>query len=211
MKFDEVSIVRNQGNREGGRPKLIVFHTTEGGNVESLINQFNDPDSDSSAHVITTQDGKIIQCVTDSKKAWTVCSFNAYTLNVEQIAFSSDTRKDWFKRPEQLTVAAKIAAYWSVAYQIPLRKGRILPGQLAVARTGVVQHKDLGTIGCGHSDCAVGFPQGYVTRLARLIVVEHYEKRRNSKEAIRLRRKLNRQRSRYHLKPLAAVAGTKSP
>jgi N-acetylmuramoyl-L-alanine amidase-like protein len=205
MHFDRIENVNNQSQREGGRPKLIVFHTTEGGNEDSLIAEFNDSESDASAHVITTADGKIIRCVPDNKKAWTQCSFNPYCLSDEQIAFASDSRSNWFNRPAQLMAAAKIAAYWSVTHHIPLRRGIIAPGQLSILRTGIVQHKDLGGIGCGHSDCGTGWPQGYVTRLAQLIVVEHYENRRGSKQSIRLRKKLNRTRERYGLRPLAKV------
>lgn len=212
MLVDRIVNVRNQSSRENGSspPKLIVFHTTEGGNIDSLIAQFNDPDSNSSTHMITAQNGEIIQCVPDSQKAWTCCSFNSYTLNIEQIAFASDNRREWFKRHDQLLAGAKLIAHWSIKHGIPLRRGIILPGQLAVSRTGIVQHKDLGQIGCGHSDCGNGFPQGYVTRLAQLIVAEHYRGHHNTKAAIKLRRKLNRQRKRYGLKPLGVIAGTKT-
>lgn len=210
MKFDRTENVNNQSSREGGRPKLIVLHTTEGGNPDSLVAEFNDSNSDASAHVITTSNGELIRCVPDSRKAWTVCSFNPYTLNIEQIGFASYTRHDWFERIEQLNAAAKLCAYWSQIHHIPLRKGIVLPGQLAIARTGIVQHKDLGGIGCGHSDCGSGYPQGYVTRLAQLIVVEHYENRRSSKQAIKLRKKLNRQRKRYKLKPLDSMPRTEA-
>lgn len=205
MKPTHTSIVRNQSSREGGRPKLIVLHTTEGGNFESLINEFNDPGSQASSHVANDFEGTSIRFVKDDAKAWTCCSYNPYTLNIEQLAFAKFSKKEWFtKHDKQLSNTAAWCAEWSIKYGIPLRKGLASGFTLWIQRSGIVQHKDLGTLGCGHSDCGPNYPQRYVTRVARLIVEEHHLGRPHSRTANRLRRQVNRQRQRYGLHPFHA-------
>jgi N-acetylmuramoyl-L-alanine amidase len=218
MKPDLVTNVANQSSREGGRPHIMVLHTTEGHNqpgladLESLEAEFNDPASQASSHMATDGDGNIARYVPDKNKAWSVCSFNPYSLNVEQVGFASSTRKEWFEKPLQLKAAAVILAEWSTAWSIPLQPAKIGSG-LEIKRDGVCQHKDLGAIGCGHTDCGPGYPQGYVTRLAQLIVEEHHNKRPESRKAKRLRFRLNVTRKRYGLSLLkshSGIAGTKT-
>lgn len=220
MKPDLESIVRNQSSREGGRPHLIILHTTQGhdrpglSDLESLAAEFNDPASQASSHMATDGEGHIARYVYDKFKAWSVCSFNPYTLNIEQVGFAEFSTAQWFQRPLQLKATAAICAQWSFEWGIPLRKGRIGSG-LEIKRDGILQHKDLGILGCGHVDCGSGYPQGYVIRLAQLILEEHHFGRPYSRRAKRLRRKLNRQRKRYQLPPFVPehksstlVAGT---
>lgn len=218
MKPDLITNVANQSSREGGRPHLMVLHTTEGHNAPGLTDlvgleaEFNDPSSEASSHVATDGDGNIARYVPDKMKAWTVCSFNPYTLNIEQVGFASSTRKEWFEKPLQLKAAAVILAEWSIAWGVPLQNAKIGSG-LEIKRDGVCQHKDLGSTGCGHTDCGPGYPQGYVIRLAQLIVEEHHNNQPNSQKAKRLRTRLNMTRRRYKLpllKSHGAVAGTKT-
>jgi N-acetylmuramoyl-L-alanine amidase len=205
VKPTHTSIVKNQSSREGGRPKLIVLHTTEGGTFESLINEFNNSESEASSHVANNARGESIRFVRDQAKSWSVCSYNPYTLNIEQIAFAKFSKKEWFtSQDKQLSNTAAWCAEWSIKYGIPLRKGLASGITLWIQRSGIVQHKDLGTLGCGHSDCGSGYPQRYVTRVARLIVEEHHLGRPHSRTANRLRRLVNRQRKHYGLHPFTA-------
>jgi hypothetical protein len=220
MKPELVHIVKNQSSREGGRPKLIVLHTTEGpdhpglADLESLASEFDNPESDASAHMATDSEGNIARYVNDENKAWACCFFNPYSLNCEQVGFAAFPKKEWFSRPQQLKATAAICAEWHIRWGIPLRTGKVIGA--VIARTGVVQHKNLGTLGCGHSDCGPGYPQGYVVRLAKLIVEEHHLNRPHSKRAKRLRWVLNLQRKRNGLPPFATpngesrLAGTKT-
>lgn len=203
-------IVGNQSSREGGRPKLIVLHTTEGSDdaptdLLSLASWFNNPSSQASAHVATDKEGYSVRMVDDEQKAWSVCSYNPYTLNIEQIGFSAFSRDDWFKRDKQLIATARFCAYWSKKYGIPLRHGLASRITLAIYKSGVVQHKNLGIVGCGHVDCGAGYPQRYVILMARLIK-EEWAGKSTGRRAKRIRFILNRVRKRYGLLPL--VAGT---
>jgi N-acetylmuramoyl-L-alanine amidase len=205
MKATKEHLVRNRSSREGGRPKLLVLHTTEGGGtIDSLASWFDNPSSGGSSHIGIDDVGHSIRMVPDSEKAWTQCSYNPYCLSIEQIGFASFSKQDWFKRDKQLKATAQWLAFWSHKYGIPLRSGRASSSTLEIGRSGVVQHKNLGTVGCGHSDCGSGYPQRYVVRLANLILIEHYQKQPNSSKAARLRRKVNRQRKRFALAPYKA-------
>lgn len=205
MKATFTKIVSNRSSREGGRPKLIVLHTTEGGDhhndILDIASFFDQPSTQASAHVVNNNLGESCRMVNDDEKSWAVCSYNPYTLNLEQIGFASFTRKDWFRRDKQLLNSAAWCADWSINHSIPLRHGLGNSSSLSIRRSGIVQHKDLGSVGCGHSDCGSGYPQRYVTLVARLIVEEHHLGRPNSGKAKRLRKILNVTRKHYGLPP----------
>lgn len=206
MKPTQVHIVRNRSSREGAKPKLIFLHDTEGGTIESVLVEFDNPDAEASAHVINNRKGQSARAVRDSEKAWSECEYNRLSLSIEQAeSFASESKRQWFtSHDKQLSNTAAWCAEWSIKYGIPLRKGIILGNTVAIIRSGIVQHKDAGSIGCGHSDCGPGYPQRYVVRLAKLIVEEHHLGRPHSKQATRLRRRINRQRKRYGLEPFHA-------
>lgn len=208
MKPTYTRIVRNRSSREGGRPKLIVLHTTEGSDdLLGLAAYFDQSSTQASAHAANNAKGESIRMVPDAEKSWAVCSYNPYVLNLEQCGFASLAKEVWFhQHDKQLSNTAAWCAEWSVAYGIPLRRGSASSSTLRIYRTGVVQHKNLGSLGCGHSDCGDGYPQRYVVRLARLIVLEHHLKEPGSKRTNKLRKQINRQRKRYGLAPFASPA-----
>ncbi|HEU5117703.1 MAG TPA: N-acetylmuramoyl-L-alanine amidase, partial [Isosphaeraceae bacterium] len=195
MKISYTHITSHQSSREGARIHGLVLHTTEGG---------DNPDSDlvtlgaifdgeeASAHLGVNVDGKFGRYVDDSAKAWAVCNFNPMTLSLEQIGFAAFSRSEWFKRHDQLHGAAEFLQYGHEHYGVPIRKGYCSGG--AITRDGVFQHKDFGTMGCGHSDCGPGYPQKYVELLARYFVAVHRDP--NSLTTKRLRWQVNRIRKR---------------
>lgn len=201
MKPTFTQEVDSQSSREGGRPKLIVLHTTEGsdhdGDLKDLASFFNSVEA--SSHVANNVNGESIRMVPDNRKAWAQCSYNPYAVCLEQISFSAFSQEDWFRRDKQLLNTAAWITYWSNEFGIPIRRGSVSGSTLRIFRSGVVQHKDLGSIGCGHSDCGRGYPIRYVLLVAQLIIEEHHNKRPNSRKAKRLRWKCNRYRDKYGL------------
>jgi N-acetylmuramoyl-L-alanine amidase-like protein len=196
------SYVKSQSSREGGRPKLIVLHTTEGsdnpnGNADlkGIISLFNSEEA--SSHVVNNVNGRDARMVKDEAKAWTQCYLNPVSLAIEQIAFSAFTMDQWFERPHQLANTAKWIAHWSQLHGIPIRRGVAPAGY--VLRSGVVQHKNLGTQGCGHSDCGSGYPIKYVRKLARYFLAKEQG---HPEQAEKLAGPLNRVRRHYGLEPL---------
>jgi N-acetylmuramoyl-L-alanine amidase len=61
----------NYGDRSKGRlPDMIVLHYTGMPDVESAIRQLCTAGTDVSAHYIVLEDGRIVQCVPEAKRAW---------------------------------------------------------------------------------------------------------------------------------------------
>lgn len=207
MKIAYEHLTDHASSREGARIHGLVLHTTEGGDspggsppadLVTLGNVFDGEEA--SAHVGVNVDGEFGRYVEDGAKAWAVCNFNAMTLSLEQIGFASFSRSDWFKRHDQLKGAAEFLQYGHEKYGVPIRRGRCSEG--AITRDGVFQHKDLGTMGCGHSDCGPGYPQRYVEDLARYFVAFH--KNPKSRTTRKWARKANRTRRRYGIKEVPA-------
>jgi len=201
LRISYKHIVSHQSSREGGRIHAAILHTTEGGDnpkgmadLKSLGALFDTEEA--SAHLGVNVEGKIARYVEDDQKAWAVCNFNSLTISLEQIGFSAFTKEEWFKRDKQLRGAAEFLQYCHEKYEVPLRHGWVVGG--TILRTGVLQHKNLGVEGCGHTDCGDGYPEKYVRLLARYFVAHKHK----AKNAPRLKRKLNRIRKHFHLPAL---------
>jgi hypothetical protein len=173
VKVIYTDISPKQSSREGARIHGLVLHTTEGGDspsgdadLKGLGSLFHSEEA--SAHLGVNVVGRFGRYVADDNKAWAVCNFNSVTLSLEQIGFAAFSKEQWFKRPEQLKGAAEFLAYGHINYGIPLEPGEVSGS--AITKAGIFQHKDLGISGSGHSDCGEGYPQGYVTLLAKFYI-----------------------------------------
>src|SRR5436305_1639827 len=61
----------NSGDRSKGRqPDMIVLHYTGMPDVEGAIRQLCTAGTDVSAHYIVLEDGRIVQCVPEARRAW---------------------------------------------------------------------------------------------------------------------------------------------
>ena len=61
----------NYGDRNNGRlADMILLHYTGMPDVEGAIAQLCTAGTDVSAHYIVLEDGRIVQCVPESKRAW---------------------------------------------------------------------------------------------------------------------------------------------
>lgn len=207
MKVIYTHLTPHQSSREGGRIHGLVLHTTEGGDsptgtppqdLVTLGVVFDGEEA--SAHLGVNVDGEFGRYVNDDRKAWAVCNLNPVTLNLEQIAFARFSEGEWFDRHDQLKGAAKFLQYGHEKYGVPLQKGKASNG--AITRDGVFQHKDFGTMGCGHTDCGPGYPQGYVTLLAQYYVEFHAAKEIPTRSTRRKARKINRARRRHGIAEL---------
>ena len=203
MKVDYTHEVKSQSSREGGRVKLFVLHTTEGSDnprdladLKGLGALFDSEEA--SSHFGTNVEGRIARYVGDDRKAWTQCYLNPVCLSVEQIGYAGFTREQWFGRHRQLEAAAELVLHAHRKHGVPIRRG--LTAGTRVIRSGVVQHKHLGALGCGHSDCGSGYPERYVRLLARAKAARRHNPR--SRTARRLTRRVNRIRRHYEIAPL---------
>lgn len=203
MKISYTHITDHHSSREGGRIHGLVLHTTEGsdnpkGNQDLIQLGSIFDNEEASAHFGVNVAGKFARYVEDRDKAWTQCNFNPVMLSLEQIGFAEFSKREWFKRHDQLHGAAEFLAYGHVNYGVPLRKGAVSGG--GITRDGVFQHKDLGLIGCGHSDCGDGYPEGYVILLARFYIAHRLHPK--APHTLRLRREINNIRKHYGLREI---------
>jgi N-acetyl-anhydromuramyl-L-alanine amidase AmpD len=154
-----------QSSRNGSSVIWIVVHDTEGANIPhsardlfGLFDFFDKLPTQASAHAGADNDGQSIRMVDDDRKAWSCVHFNAVTLNLEMV----------HKRGEPYTdalydEAARWLALWSRRFDIPLIKGTVGTSP----RKGVVTHRDLGTLGGGHSDPIPPFDMNRLRRRAK--------------------------------------------
>lgn len=205
MKVSYTDISPKQSSREGARIHGLVLHTTEGGD-----NPSNDADlkglgslfhsEEASAHLGVNVAGRFARYVEDSAKAWAVCNFNSVTLSLEQIGFAAFSKDQWFGRHNQLHGAAEFLAYGHTHYGIPLEPGQVSGS--AIIKPGIFQHKDLGISGSGHVDCGSGYPQGYVTLLAKFFIAHKLHP--NSVHCKHLAKEINGIRKQHNI-PLLEV------
>src|SRR5215470_19019767 len=61
----------NYGDRKNGRlPDMIVLHYTGMPDVEGALARLCSAGTDVSAHYVVLEDGRIVQCVKEAKRAW---------------------------------------------------------------------------------------------------------------------------------------------
>lgn len=152
---------------------IIVLHSTESHNrkgasdLEAIAGFFGSSSAQASSHVVTDNDGHSARCVPDERKAWTVGNLNSISLNLEQIGFAAQGRKEWREKEAHLHEVARWIAYWSRKHDIPIRKA-VLSSSGAIVRKGVTTHAYCSSHGAGTSHWDPGeYPMGYVLWLAR--------------------------------------------
>jgi N-acetylmuramoyl-L-alanine amidase len=68
---DEVMPSPNHGERRDvGRPDIIVLHYTGMQDAQDALNRLCQQGSDVSAHYVVFEDGRIVQCVPEARRAW---------------------------------------------------------------------------------------------------------------------------------------------
>jgi hypothetical protein len=153
----------------GGKKRLIVVHTMEGftgANGAYDCAKYFQGDVGASSHVcIDNNRGTIWEGVSRSNGAWTQCNFNSVSVSAEQSGYASWSRDYWLNnRANELHNTADWMAEESAKLGIPLR---ILTSSEAVSGVaGICQHSNLGSSGCGHSDCGPGYPLDKVVEWA---------------------------------------------
>lgn len=116
----------------------------------------------------------------------------------ETKALRNLNRQEWFDNcSRQLANSARWIAYWSVRFNIPIRRAWTIAG--GVQRSGVASHAQLGSAGGGHHDPGSGYPFKYVLLLARFFRLQK-TRRKGDADLEKARRKVNRIRRHYGLK-----------
>jgi hypothetical protein len=161
-----------QSSRNGAAIQLIVVHDTEGGNIPhssrdlaGLGDFFDKISTQASSHVATDEDGNSARYVPDRGKAWAQAFYNSPGLSIEQIGHAAD---DWngAGKDLQLHETARWIALWNKRYGIPIRRA-VVTKDGRITRSGVIQHRSLGTLGGGHHDVSHDYPMSKVLAYAR--------------------------------------------
>lgn len=165
---DRKRLVRNQSSRLGAPIQAIALHSTEGGTLDSVHDMFNVAQNESSSHAGVSQAGVSERWVHDDRKAWTILQLNPVTLNLEMLGFAAQAKSAW--KEVQLDEVARWIAFWSLKWDIPIRRGKVrsIAGFPVITKRGVITHAQLTRAGFGtHGDPGANFPINVVLRKAR--------------------------------------------
>lgn len=66
----EIRLSPNHGPRRLGDPDLLVLHYTGMPDAEAALRRLCCPDSEVSAHYFVFEDGRVVQCVPETRRAW---------------------------------------------------------------------------------------------------------------------------------------------
>ena len=146
---------REHGGTRKLAPKYVVIHSTESPNrpgsakdVASFFARGGNPDNPAST-TITVDDTECYRSLTDEVIPWAAPPFNSRGLHIEQCGFAKWTRAEWFKHKPTIDKAAQAAAYWAMAYDIPVRF--LTPGGCKANRAGITCHRNV-SLAFGLSD-----------------------------------------------------------
>ncbi len=163
------------------RPRLIVLHDTEGGNVkgvsdlQGLGSWFDRRSTRASCHIGIDAQGNSIRIVPDSRVAWHAGWVNHWSLGIEQVGFASWSKDQWVDGYHLglYRVASQIAT-WSTEFDIP-----IVPTKHGYQK-GVTLHRWVSGRG-GHWDPGFNYPINYVIDWARLIKLRRQKRPNKAK------------------------------
>lgn len=137
---------------------VVVLHSTESDGsgkrfIESIFDYLDSKQL--SVHACVAKDGAIGYAA-DANVKCRHAPPNTGKVGIEQAGFAVFSREKWLKRDHQLHATAKLIAWYSYRWNIPI---------LHSTRHGVCRHLDLPA--GGHHDPGVGYPFDYVLDLAR--------------------------------------------
>ena len=153
----------------GGKKRLIVLHTMEGftgANGAYDCAHYFQGNVGASSHVcIDNNRGKVWECVSRGNSAWTQCNYNSVSVSAEQSGYASWSRDYWLNnRANELHNTADWIAEEAAKLGIPIRA--LSNSEATGGAAGICQHSQLGSNGCGHSDCGPGYPMDKIIEWA---------------------------------------------
>ena len=129
---DEVAPSPNHGERRGvARPDMLLLHYTGMPDAEGALQRLCQQGSEVSAHYVVFEDGRIVQCVPEARRAWHagqaewggVTDINSCAIGIE----ITNPGHQWgyadFPAPQ---IAAVIALCRDILARQPIPPGRVL-------------------------------------------------------------------------------------
>ena len=128
-------------------PKYIVIHSTESpnhkGTARNVAFYFSKPisaDLPASAHRVV-DDYECYKTLPDNVIPWAAPPFNSRGLHIEQCGYAKWSRNEWFKHGETISHAARLAAQWAIAYDIPVTW--LTVAGCKAHRAGITSHRNV--------------------------------------------------------------------
>jgi N-acetyl-anhydromuramyl-L-alanine amidase AmpD len=156
---------RAQGNTHGSqRPWRVILHSTEShdraGNADIIgVLKYLEGTSDGlGIHFVVDREGRVGQGASVLRLCYHARGANTDSVGIEMIGFAKFSVKTWYRRRRQLKKVARLLAYLSIRFDIPLKRS---------TTHGVCLHRDFPA--GGHWDPGYGFPTRRVLRWARQI------------------------------------------
>lgn len=151
--------------------KVVILHATENelGTPAKNIIQYQVNTRTGSYHRLVDGTGKITLANTDGWRTWSTGNIgNDIALHVSVVWWAKTTRPEWLAQQQVLRGVARVFAYWSRTYSIPLRK--LSRAELGQGLSGFAGHLEAQVWGnTDHWDPGYHFPYDVVLEMARQI------------------------------------------
>lgn len=138
---------KEHGGTRALPPKYVVIHSTESPNqtgsakaVAEFFARGGNP-NDPASTTITVDDTSCYRSLTDEVIPWAAPPFNSRGLHIEQCGYAAWTRAEWWKHKATIDKAAQAAAYWAIAYKIPIRF--LSPAACKRYASGITCHRNI--------------------------------------------------------------------
>ena len=159
------------GKRTKLPKRIVILHTTEnslGTRAASVLGYQVDTRS-GSYHRMTDKTGQVVLANSDDWQTWSTGNIgNDIALHLSIVWWAKTTRPEWLSEPVLLNSVARVFAYWSRKYDIPLRK--LTREQLLRQEPGFAGHLEAQVWGnTTHWDPGYHFPYDVVLDMARQI------------------------------------------
>lgn len=159
------------GRSTKGPKRIIITHTTENqlGTPAANIVDYQVRTRSGSYHRLVDASALITLANTDDWQVWATGNIgNDVALHVSIVWWAKTDRPTWLSQPALLHAVARVYAYWSRTYDIPLRK--LTRAELADFTPGVAGHLEAQVWGnTDHWDPGYHFPYDVVLEMARRI------------------------------------------
>lgn len=159
------------GQRTNNKKRIVIQHTSENswGTPAENVLDYQVKTRSGSYHRMIDKTYKIVLANTDDWSTWSVGNKgNDIALHLCVIWWAKTTRPEWMSEPQLLNAVARVYAYWSRKYDIPLVK--LTREDLAKEKPGFAGHLEAQVWGnTDHWDPGYHFPYDVVLELARKI------------------------------------------
>ena len=165
--------------RESGTPRWIAVHTQEGGGTAYGLAAFLANGNNQVSYHAVVDDHEALKIVAEDDAPWSAANANQYAFHICLAgSYAAWSRGKWLEtdasdgkdEDAELTLAAKVIAWWCRKYDIPA--GYIGGNGIPWGKDGICGHVDFGAWGGGHFDPGPNFPWDELIRRVKAFLEE---------------------------------------